>query len=374
VKAVLIENAKRIVVKVGTSLLTGSDGLLDPAAIDRLAAGIGRVVHDDRQVLVVSSGAIGAGLAPLGLKSRPRTLPLNQAAAAVGQSALMEAWRGAFGREGIIVAQLLLTRDGLSDRKRYLNARNTVTALLDHGVVPIINENDTVSVDEIRFGDNDMLSALVANLADADLLVVLTDVPGLMTGDPRTDNEARLISSVDVITPRIEEIVARGASNVGVGGGMRSKIEAARIMLEVGVPCVIADGRDEDPLGRIFDGEEIGTVFAGPAGPMSARRRWIAFTHGPSGDVIVDEGARAALVEHQKSLLPSGVVDASGDFHAGDTVRIVVEGQGEFARGIVNFSTDEVLRLAGAGTDEIEARLGARTFDEVVHRDNLVVL
>jgi glutamate 5-kinase len=366
---------RRLVVKVGSGLITAREAGLDPGRIGALADELAAVRQHGTEVALVSSGAVVAGMARLKLQVRPRSIPEKQAAAAVGQSALMEHYETAFARHGVTVAQILLTQADVSARARYLNARNTLTTLLGYGVVPIINENDTVAVEEIKFGDNDNLSALVAQLIDADLLVLLTDVDGLYTSDPSRDPQARKLDTVEAVTPEIERLVWSDADRVAVGG-MATKLQAAQKAAASGVPMVIASGREPGTLARVLRGEPVGTYFPPRGDRLTARKRWIAFAVPPQGRLLVDAGARQALIERGKSLLPSGVVDIEGDFDAGEVVALcAADGDGkEFARGLVNFDAQELRMIRRAKTTEIESLLGYKSFDEVVHRDNLVVL
>ena len=364
---------RRLVVKVGTGLITQPKLGPDP---DRIAALAGEIagVREGRDVVLVTSGAIATGMARLTLVERPRSIPEKQAAAAVGQSALMWHYEAAFKRHGIPVGQILLTAHDISDRARYLNARNTLLALLKFGVLPVVNENDTVAVEEIKVGDNDNLSALVASLIEADLLVILTDVDGLYTSDPATDPSAAKLDAVEAITPEIERLVWRG-TGAGSVGGMTTKLQAAQKAATAGVPMVIASGRKQGVLARILKGEPAGTYFAPRADRLGARKRWIAFAVAPQGRLTVDAGALEALTRRGKSLLPSGVVKVDGDFAAGEVVAVLGDAEGrEFARGLVNFDADELRKIQGAKTREIEPRLGYKSFGEVIHRDNLVIL
>ncbi len=362
---------RRLVVKVGTALITEPGLGPHPDRIAALAAEIA-TVRDGREIVLVTSGAIATGMARLALPARPRSMPEKQAAAAVGQSALMWHYEAAFKRHGAAVGQVLLTAHDIGDRARYLNARNTLLALLRFGVLPIVNENDTVAVEEIKVGDNDNLSALVASLIDADLLVLLTDVEGLYTGDPARDRNARVIETVEAVTDDVTRLVWDG-SGAGAVGGMVTKLQAAQKAAAAGVPMVIASGRKQGVLARVLKGEPVGTYFAPKADRLGARKRWIAFAVTPQGRLTVDAGARQALTHHGKSLLPSGVVDVEGDFAAGEVVALVGEGT-EFARGLVNFDAGELRRIRGAKTRDIATRLGYKSFDEVIHRDNLVIL
>jgi glutamate 5-kinase len=364
---------RRLVVKVGTGLITRPGLGPDPERIAALAGEIASV-REGREVVLVTSGAIATGMVRLTLAARPRSIPEKQAAAAVGQSALMWHYEQAFKRHGVPVGQVLLTAQDISDRARYLNARNTLLALLRFGVLPVVNENDTVAVEEIKVGDNDNLSALVASLIEADLLVLLTDVDGLYTSDPAKDAAAVKLDTVDAITDEIERLVWRSTS-AGSVGGMATKLQAAQKAAAAGVPMVIASGRAQGVLARILRGETAGTYFAPKADRLGARKRWIAFAVPPQGRLTVDAGALEALTRQGRSLLPSGVTKVDGDFAAGEVVALVGEADGrDFARGLVNFDASELRKIQGAKTREIEQRLGYKSFDEVIHRDNLVVL
>ena len=364
---------RRLVVKVGSGLVTTPGAGPDRRRITALADELAAARADTRDVVLVTSGAIATGMARLALPQRPRSIPEKQAAAAVGQSALMRYYEAAFKRHGLAVGQVLLTAQDIGDRARYLNARNTLLSLLRFGVVPIVNENDTVAVEEIKVGDNDNLSALVASLIEADLLVLLTDVDGLYTANPAVDSAARKLDTVDAVTDEIVRLVWDGAGTGSVGG-MATKLQAAQKAAAAGVPMIIANGRADRPLGRLLRGEPLGTYFAPKSDRLGARKRWIGFAVPPQGRLTVDAGAVRALTLGGKSLLPSGVVEVEGDFAAGEVVAVVGEADGkEFARGLVNFDAPELRRIRGAKTREIEPRLGYKSFDEVIHRDNLVV-
>jgi len=368
-----LPKVKRLVVKVGSGLISAPGQGLLPDRIGALADELAALAKDGREVVVVSSGAIAAGMARLGLTQRPRSIPEKQAAAAVGQSALMWHYEQAFARHGIRVAQVLVTQEDISARPRYLNARNTLQVLLRFRVVPVVNENDTVAVEEIKVGDNDNLAALVAALIDADLLVILTDVDGLYTGDPRVDPEARRLETVDAVTEEIERLVWDADGQVSVGG-MSTKLEAARKVTSSGIPMVIASGRVPGTLRRVLRGEPLGTYFVPRGDRLAGRKRWIAFAVPPQGRLTVDAGARSALVERGKSLLPSGVVEVEGEFHAGEVVSLSAADGKEFARGLTNYDAAELRKIQGAKTKDLEERLGYKSFDEVIHRDNLVLL
>ena len=368
-----LSGARRIVVKVGSGLITEPGRGPTAPLISRLAGELAELVRDRREVALVSSGAIATGTARLGLARRPRTIPEKQAAAAVGQSALMWQYEQAFAPYGIQVGQVLLTGEDISDRSRYLNARNTLLALLAFGVLPIVNENDTVAVEEIKVGDNDNLAALVAHLIDADLLILLTDVDGLYTGDPLRDPTARRLETVEAITGDIRRLVWDDVGRVSVGG-MSTKLEAAQKANASGIPMVIASGREPGMLGRLLKDEPLGTYFLPRDDRLASRKRWIAFAVPREGRLTVDAGARKALTEGGKSLLPSGLVSVEGEFAAGAAVGLAEPDGPEFARGLVNYDAAELRKIRGVKTKDIERTLGYTGLDEVVHRDNLVVL
>ncbi|MBI5247216.1 MAG: glutamate 5-kinase [Elusimicrobia bacterium] len=359
--------AKRIVVKVGSGVLSGGGEGLHSATMRRLASEIAAARAQGAEVVLVSSGAILAGRERLKLEARP-SVQLKQAAAAVGQSRLMRAWEAAFARSKITVAQVLLSGDDLRDRGRYLNARNTMLTLLRLGVVPIVNENDTVAVEEIKFGDNDGLSALVAGLVDASVLVLLTDQDGLYTDDPRSNKDARLIPEVRSAAVGVRFGVAGPAGT----GGMASKARAAAQAAEGGVLAVVANGTKAGSLADALAGKA-GTRFTPEEKPLDKRRQWLAFASKPKGRISVDAGAREALTGKGKSLLASGVKNVSGSFEAGDVIGIAENGA-EFARGLTNYGSDDLAKIKGLKTSEIEGALGSKPSDEVVHRDNLAVL
>ncbi|HEV2439189.1 MAG TPA: glutamate 5-kinase [bacterium] len=361
--------ASRIVLKVGTTTLTGGGPVVRADRITAVAEDVAAAVRQKRQVLLVSSGAIVTGAGLLG-RPRPRRLVEKQALSAVGQPVLMQRYSAAFERLGLRAAQILLTRQDFADRRRHVNARHTLLALLADGVVPVINENDAIATEEIQIGDNDTLSALVASLVGADLLVMLSDVDGLMTADPRRQRAARLIPTVERIDAEIVRVARRTVTAQGVGG-MATKIEAARIATESGVATVVTGGAVRHPLTRLLAGERHGTLFL-PAGRLSGRGRWLAFGLVARGTLVVDDGAGQAL-RRGKSLLPAGIVRIDGTFDAGEAVAIA-DGRGqELARGLVNYSSAHLARIQGRRTSEIARVLGERTHDEAVHRDNLVV-
>lgn len=369
----ILKRAKRFVVKVGSVVLASSDSRLDQATMDHLASELLELRKAGKEVILVSSGAILAGMGQLGLKEKPRSIPLKQAVAAVGQSHLMRNYEEAFAPNGQRVAQVLLTQDDLQNRIRYLNARNTLFTLLGMGVIPIINENDTVAIDEIKFGDNDNLSALVATLVGADLLVILTDTEGLYTSDPRKDPSAQLVPLVKRITEEIK--LWAGESTKGIGtGGMSTKVSAARIAASVGIPTIVANGLEKGVLQRVFSGEAVGTLFLPSPSKMKSRQRWLAFATRPHGQIVVDEGAKRALTHSGKSLLPSGILSTARPFQVGDVVSLLNPEGVEFARGLVNYTSEEVEKIKGLKSMEIEGVLGFKHSDEVVHRNNLVIL
>ncbi len=367
-----LKSVRRIVIKIGSGVLAGQASGLDDAVMAGLAGEVARLRHDGREVVIVSSGAIAAGRRKLGLEERPRTIPQKQATAAVGQSRLMHAYENAFDPHGFTVAQLLLTRDDLANRHRFLNARATIHTLLGYGVIPIINENDTVAVDEIKFGDNDNLSALVTNLADAQLLMILTDIDGFYDADPRSKPDARLIHLVRKITKEVEHAAGGTGSNLGTGG-MATKVAAAKRAGQYGVPTFMLNGKRPELIARALAGEEVGTLFLPSGKSLTSRKHWIAHTLRPAGRIIVDDGARGALADHGRSLLPSGIIRVEGSFHRGACVRVCGADELEFCRGIVDYSSAEIQIILGHRSSEIEEILGYRYTDEIIHRDNLVV-
>lgn len=353
-----LNDLTRIVVKLGTGVLTDGQKQLDLNQMEQLVAQLAAQRKAGKQIVLVTSGAVGAGMGALGYTQRPTDLAEKQACAAVGQSRLMSVYDNLFARHGLVAAQVLLTHDDLEHHERHLNARNTLVTLLSRGVVPIINENDAVSVTELKFGDNDKLSALVASLLPADLLVILTTVDGVIRNFGMTDAER--LSQVDQIDGTIEAM-AGGTDSPTAIGGMRSKIDAAKIVVRSGIPLVIASGRKHGVLQAVLSGEDEGTLFVAQPNRLQGRKRWIAFFHYPKGALFVDEGAKKALREGGKSLLPPGVARCDGEFDAGEVVRICDLDGTEFARGLVGFRADE-----------IRSRQLQRV--EVVHRDNLVIL
>jgi len=363
---------KRLVVKIGSSLVASPNGGLRLDRIGRLAEEFGGLQAQNRQLVLVSSGAIVAGISHLALKSYPQEVPLQQAAAAVGQSRLMRAYEMAFEKPGCKIAQILLTHQDLADRRRFLNARHTLTTLVQLGVIPIINENDTVATEEIRFGDNDALAGQIAHLVDADLLVILSDVNGLYEEDPHLNPSAKLIPMVPTITKQIENLA--GASRTQASrGGMVTKIRAAKQAGRFGVPTLLLNGETPNALGKALEGNSSGTFFASNQSSLTHRKQWIAFTLRPKGEITLDEGAVAALVIRGKSLLPSGILSVKGTFLPGDPVSCTT-GEGiVFAQGLSNYSAESLQRIKGKQTSEIQQLLGALEYEEVIHRDNLAL-
>jgi glutamate 5-kinase len=356
-----------VVIKIGSRLLAEDA----EARVAGLAAEARALADRGVRAVIVTSGAIALGVARLGLAERPRTMPGLQAAAAVGQGRLMQIYERALGGHGLACGQVLLTHDDVRDRRRYLNARHALGELLRLGAVPVINENDTVSVDEIKFGDNDRLAALVTSLVEADALVILTDVAGLHDGDPAAG--AKLISEVHDLEREARPVAGGTRSGVGTGG-MASKVEAASVAGKFGVVTLVASGRRARPITSLLDGEDAGTVFWPPVSRLQSRKHWIAYALRPEGVVVVDAGARRALTDGKKSLLPSGVKAVRGRFGQGEPVSVVDEAGAEFARGLCAFDSDEVERIAGRRSSELEALLGYRAVEEVIHRDDLVLL
>ena len=369
----LLTQAKRIVIKIGSSLIASRETGLSAEQIARLAGEIADVRAQGREVLVVSSGAVVSGIKKLGLRDYPKSLPVKQAAAAVGQSHLMWAYEKAFEPLRLRVAQVLLTHEDLANRRRFLNARHTLTTLIKFGVVPIINENDTVAVEEIRVGDNDTLAAQVAHLVDADLLVILSDVDGLFTVDPRKDPTATLIPLIPEITEDIEQRAGISATFEGTGG-MATKVRAAKKVGEYGVPTLILNGTRSRLLPDVLSGKPGGSLFMARERRLTSRKHWIAFTLRPRGLVQLDHGAVEALVQKGKSLLASGILNSTGHFDAGDPVTCVDPDGKECAKGLINFSSEVLTRIKGLKTLEIQKLPGLQDYEEVIHRDNLVIL
>jgi glutamate 5-kinase len=364
--------ARRVIVKIGSALLTGSGRGLDMPAIRDWVAQIAALRHQNVEILLVSSGSVAEGMCRLGWKTRPHSLHELQAAAAVGQMGLIQTYESLFQRHDLHTAQILLTHDDLSNRQRYLNARSTMLTLLELGVVPVINENDTVANEEIRFGDNDTLAALVANLLEADLLIILTDQKGLYERDPTLDPTAQLVHQASINDSRLSEMVGESRSGLG-RGGMITKLRAARLASRSGTATVIASGKEQNVMARVISGEELGTFLIPGLSPMLARKRWLAGQLKLKGRLHLDDGAARVLREDGKSLLPIGVTAVDGDFHRGDLVTCVdIEGN-EVARGLVNYSADETRLIMQQPSSKIECLLGYVDEPELIHRDNLVL-
>lgn len=365
---------QRLVVKVGSGLLRATHGGLREDVVRHLVQQLSTLRRQGYDVLLVSSGAIALGIQSLGQPRMPRTMGYQQAAAAIGQSQLIWTYERLFNAAGQKVAQILLTHEDIRHRSRYLNARHTLLTLLHYGIIPVINENDTVSVAEIRFGDNDTLSAMVCNLIDADLLIILTDLDGLYTADPRLHVDATLIPQVEKIDSRIEAMAGTSTHRTG-RGGMKSKIQAAKVACASGIHTYIANGLHPDTVLRILAGENVGThILAPPSARLSSRKRWIGYALKAKGEIVVDEGAKQALTTGGRSLLPSGIIDVSGHFRFGDAVSCVDAKAQHFAQGLVNYDTTELLAIKGQHTSQIAEILGYKAYDEVIHRDNLVLL
>ncbi len=368
-----LQAARRIVVKVGTSTLTHPNGKLNFSRIEGLVRELADAVNAGKQILLVSSGAVGAGMDRLGWKEKPKTIPEKQAAAAVGQGILMHTYEKLFSEYGQVVAQVLLTREDSVNRRRYANSRNTLLTLLNIGVIPIINENDAVSIDELKIGDNDTLSANVAAIVDADVLIILSDVEGVYSANPQTDPQARLLPEIADVTPEVEAMCG-GAGTMRGTGGMLTKMAAARMAMNSGIVMVIASGGRDGAVQSVLAGKPIGTLFPPRQNRLQFRKRWLAFGARIKGRLKVDKGCAQALLSNGSSLLAAGVKEVDGNFEQGSTVSILNPEGWEIARGLVNYSTDDVRKIMGAHTHEIAEILGHKPYDEVVHRDNLVLL
>lgn len=366
-----VSSVKKILIKIGSAVLTGSDGL-DLKIIDSLVQDMCDLTRRGFSIVVVTSGAIASGKHRLGLAGPLKSMPEKQATAAIGQGRLMRVYSKAFEKNNLYVAQILLTLADLTDRQRYLNIRNTLSTLMEWHVTPIINENDTVAVDEIKFGDNDNLAAMIANVIEADLLINLTATDGLYDCNPSQSKKARLIPLIREITDAIESAATDETSLVGTGG-MKSKIMAAKKVTSIGIPCIIAPGKRKKVLSEIMAGREIGTLFLPQTSRINSKKYWIAFTLRPRGRLIIDDGAKKALLYKGKSLLPSGITAVEGDFGTGDPVTCV-DGEGTLlAKGLVNYSADDIRSILGLKTSQIFHALGHKDYDEVIHRDNLVI-
>ncbi len=364
--------SKRVVVKIGSAVLTGEDGL-NQEVMENLAQEVSFLIKSGKEVLLVSSGAVAAGKKKLGLQVDGKLgLKEKQGAAAIGQSSLMRSYEDIFDRLGYKVAQVLLTHDDLSNRNRYLNVRNTILTLLDWGIIPIINENDTVAVEELRFGDNDTLGALITNLIEADLFICLTDVDGLYTGNPNEDSGAKPVYTVAKVDKKVKAMAENVVGALGTGG-MQSKIQAAHMVSARGGSSFIGSGRTKKILKKLFACEAVWTFFLPQAEKMQSRKHWIAFVLRPKGDVVLDQGACKALVKGGKSLLPSGILEVRGNFKVGAPVQCLDEKGKIIATGLSNYNADDLSKIQGLNSMQIEEALGYKDSDEVIHRDNLVV-
>lgn len=370
----MLKNAKRIVVKVGTSTITYSNGKRNFSQIDRLARELSDLQNQGKEMILVTSGAVAVGVDRLGLPKKPDTIPGKQAAAAVGQGVLMHTYEKFFADYGQVVAQVLLTKTESIDRHRYTNSRNTFMELLKQGVIPIVNENDVVALDELKIGDNDNMSALVAGIVDADLVIILSDIDGLYTANPQTNPDAELVSLVTEITPEIEAS-AGGVGSARGTGGMATKIQAAKAATSSGINLVIASGTEKNAIPRIVNGENIGTLFVSRENRLQFRKRWLAFGARIQGSVVVDAGCAEAI--HKAggcSILPAGVVSVEGCFEPGSTIS-VKDGDGhELARGLSHYSSEELEKIKGCKSCDIEDIIGHKNYDEIIYRDDLVIL
>lgn len=368
----MINTWNRIIVKVGTSLLTTPDNNFSPVCIAGIVKELCSLCQSGKEVILVTSGAIGAGMCRLGLKHRPTTIPLKQACAAIGQGYLMNIYEQLFGEHHQTIAQVLLTHHELANRRSYLNTYNTLLTLLQYNTIPIINENDTIAVDEIKFGDNDTLSSLVAQLIEADLLILLTDIDGLYSKAPDGKGLGELIPLVEDITPEIVNM-AKGTKNKFSTGGMTTKITAAQVATAAGVTVMILNGRTNGIIRDALSGKGCGTTFVAKADKISSRKRWIMYGLKTSGEIIIDDGAKDAILNQGKSLLPSGIVEVKGRFEEGDAVLISCIQGNSFAKGLINYSKGAIMKIKGKQSSQIEEILGYKYNDEIIHRDNLVM-
>ncbi len=368
----IFETRNRVVIKVGTNLLADKIKGVNQQRIDLIAKSVSFLRSRGNEVALVSSGAIGAGIAALRLIEKPKSIPEKQATAAVGQPLLMEAYENAFRGQNLNIAQILLTKDDFTNRTRYLNAKNTFCALFEKGVVPVINENDTVAIEEIKLGDNDNLSAMVANLIDADLLIILTDIDGLYSDDPSKNPDAVLIPVVEKLSPQIEKLAKKSRSELSTGG-MVTKLQAAKRSVSSGIAMIITDGRNPNAIQDIFSGSFKGTIFLPSDTKLNVRKKWIGFISNAKGYIVVDDGAKEALTKKQKSLLPSGILDVHGSFEKNDTIEIRDANGQEIGKGISSYSSLNLEKIKGKKTSEIEKILHCKSCDEVIHKDNLVL-
>jgi len=367
----ILKDVKKMLIKIGSAVLTGDNGL-DLHIIEQLVEEMVELKKRGCQIVIVTSGAIASGKHRMGLTGHLKSMPQKQAAAAIGQGRLMRVYSNAFGKYGLYVAQILLTMSDLTDRKRFLNIRNTLTTLMDWGVIPIINENDTVAVDEIKFGDNDHLAAMMANITETHLLINLTNTEGLYDHNPNRSKKAKVIPLVREISEVIEQAATDETSDVG-SGGMRSKVMAAKKVTAFGIPYIIAPGKEPGILRDLFAGKERGTLFLPMKDHLNSRKYWIAFTLRSRGKLTLDDGAKKALIEEGKSLLPSGIIAVEGDFHVGDPVLCLDTAGKVLAKGLTNYGAEEIGKIMGLKTSKIQQVLGYKDYDEVIHRDNMAV-
>jgi len=369
-----LKKAKRIVIKVGTSTITYANGKRNFSQIDRLAREISDLQNQGKEMILVTSGAVAVGVDRMGLPGKPKTIPGKQAAAAVGQGVLMHTYEKFFADYGQIVAQVLITKTEAIDRHRYTNTRNTFMELMRQRVIPIVNENDVVALDELKIGDNDNMSALVAGIVDADLVIILSDVDGLYTANPQTHPDAVIVPEVAEITPEIEAS-AGGVGSARGTGGMATKIQAAKAATSSGIHLVIASGTEKNAITRVLQGEELGTLFVSRENRLQFRKRWLAFGAKIAGSIVVDDGcAKAIRKAGGCSILPAGVFAVQGEFLPGSTVSVIDKDAHELARGLVHYSSAELEQIKGCNSGEIAKILGHKNFDEVIHRDDLVIL
>ena len=369
-----LKKAKRIVIKVGTSTITYAIGKRNFSQIDRLAREISDLQNQGKEMILVTSGAVAVGVDRMGLPGKPKTIPGKQAAAAVGQGVLMHTYEKFFADYGQIVAQVLITKTEAIDRHRYTNTRNTFMELMRQRVIPIVNENDVVALDELKIGDNDNMSALVAGIVDADLVIILSDVDGLYTANPQTHPDAVIVPEVAEITPEIEAS-AGGVGSARGTGGMATKIQAAKAATSSGIHLVIASGTEKNAITRVLQGEELGTLFVSRENRLQFRKRWLAFGAKIAGSIVVDDGcAKAIRKAGGCSILPAGVFAVQGEFLPGSTVSVIDNDAHELARGLVHYSSAELEQIKGCNSGEIANILGHKNFDEVIHRDDLVIL
>ena len=373
IRTQILSKVKKVVVKIGTGVLTTDDGYVDKEQIQRLAGQVVELKKMGYDVVVVSSGAIGSGMGELGIEKRPSTLPELQAVAAIGQSKLIGTYDECFKLHGYHAAQILLTREDFEDRQRYLNTCNTIHTLFQMNAIPVVNENDTISVDEIKFGDNDALSALVTNLLNAELLIILSSVDGLYDRFPTAKSKAAVVPMVENISHEVKQLAFDSKTARGVGG-MQTKLEAASVVTNAGEAVIIANGRMDNVLKKIVQCENVGTLFLPKEEKLTSRKRWIGYTIKPKGKIYVDDGAMHALAEKGKSLLASGIVSVEGAFGKGDIVSVCKkEDRAIFARGLINYSSQEIEKIKGCNTSHIAKVLGYKLYDEVIHRDNMVI-